>query len=501
MKICDLISTFAPVKLFGDVNVEVDKLTYDSRGVECGSCFFAIRGEHFDGHNFIESAIEHGAVAIVCEDISLAQEGEGDPEVLKRICVIVVESSEEAMAEMARIFYRDPSRELNLVGITGTNGKTTTATLLADLFEALGYKSGLISTVTYRIAGEHMTSTHTTPDTLRLNEMLRRMVDVGCEYCFMEVSSHSIIQNRIGGLTFAGGVFTNLTHDHLDYHGTFREYLTAKKRLFDGLRKGSFALTNIDDRNGGVMVQNCAARVLSYSMRSVADLRARMIEQHLDGMLLSIEGREVWVNLLGRFNVYNLLAAYGVAREFGVAEDDILVAMSGLRAASGRFEHFNVAGGRTIIVDYAHTPDALSVVLKTIDEINGGGGERRGVITVCGCGGDRDKTKRAEMARIAYEGSSTVIFTSDNPRTESPEAILEDMIEGVNGVEKRGVEHRWIKVSDRSEAIRMAVMLSKDRDIILIAGKGHETYQIIGTQRHHFDDREEARKAVEQYLM
>ncbi len=493
MKVCDLISTLSPIAVYGEQSVEVEKLTYDSRSVSAGSCFFAIRGECFDGHAFVAKAIEQGASAIVCESI---EDAKIDVKSNDGVCIIVVKSTEEAMAEMARVRYCDPTREIRLVGVTGTNGKTTTATLLSDLFEALGYKTGLISTVTYRIAGESIDSTHTTPDTLRLNEMLRRMVDVGCDYCFMEVSSHSVVQSRIAGLSFAGAVFTNLTHDHLDYHGTFREYLTAKKRLFDGVSKGAFALTNIDDRNGEVMVQNCAARVIRYSLRSLADLRARIIEMHIDGMLLSLDGNEVWVRLLGRFNAYNLLAAYGVARELGVSADETLLAMSQLEAVSGRFEHFNAPEGRTVIVDYAHTPDALSVVLTTIDDMQSG--KKGDVITVCGCGGDRDKSKRSEMARIAYGGSSTVIFTSDNPRTEDPEAILNDMIEGVKGVEMEG--RRWIKVGDRGEAIRMAIMLSKPNDVVLIAGKGHERYQIVGTERHHFDDVEEARKAVEQYL-
>ncbi len=485
MKISDLISTLTPIEVLGDREVEVRKLTYDSRSVESGDCFFAIRGELFDGHRFIPNAIESGACAVLCESF--------EGELPEGVCIIKVESSEVAMAAMASRFYGDPSREIALVGVTGTNGKTTTATLLADLFEALGYRTGLISTVTYRIDGVQMPSTHTTPDTLRLNEMLRQMVDRGCQYCFMEVSSHSIVQHRIGGLHFAGAIFTNLTHDHLDYHKTFREYLTAKKRLFDGLSKGAFALTNIDDRNGSVMVQNCAARVVTYSLREVADLRAKVIETHFDGMLLAMDGAEVWVRLLGRFNAYNLLAIYGAARELGIPKEEILMAMSRLGSVSGRFEHFNTKGNRTIIVDYAHTPDAVSVVLSTIRDIGEGG-----IVTVCGCGGDRDHTKRGEMARIAYEGSSTVIFTSDNPRTEDPEAILGEMIEGVKGLNIEG--HKWLKITDRAEAIRTAVMLSQSGDVILIAGKGHETYQIIGTEKRHFDDREEARRAVEQYL-
>ncbi len=490
MVLNSLIEGIEPTIIFGDSSsVEVESLSYDSREVGSGGCFFAVVGTQSDGHIYIDRAIERGAQAIVCERVEADAMVEG-------VCYIVVESSERAMWQMAQRFYGDPSRELKLIGVTGTNGKTTTATLLADLFEQMGYATGLISTVTYRVAGDEIASTHTTPDTLRLNAMLRRMVDAGCEYCFMEVSSHSVVQQRIGGLHFEGAIFTNLTHDHLDYHGTFMEYLRAKRALFDGLDKGAWALVNIDDRNGEVMVQNSAARRVSYSLRSMADLRAKVIEMHFDGMLMQIDGVEVWVRILGRFNAYNLLAAYGVARELGIAKEEVLMALSRLGAVSGRFEHFAVAGGRTVIIDYAHTPDALKSVLSTIEEIRDNrGGE---IITVCGCGGDRDHTKRAEMARIAFEGSSTAIFTSDNPRHEDPEAILAQMTEGVKGVECS--HHRWLKVSDRAEAIRMAIMLSKGGDIVLIAGKGHERYQIIGDKKLDFDDHLEAQKAIEQYL-
>ncbi|MFI3248228.1 MAG: UDP-N-acetylmuramoyl-L-alanyl-D-glutamate--2,6-diaminopimelate ligase [Rikenellaceae bacterium] len=468
---------------YNSLDIDVRSLTFDSRAVEQGSCFFAIVGSVSDGHNYIEQAIDRGAKVVVCERM-VGETHEG-------VSYVVVEDANKAMGEMACRFYGDPSRELKLVGVTGTNGKTTTATMLADLFEELGYATGLISTVTYRIDGEEFNSTHTTPDAIRLNSMLREMVDRGCEYCFMEVSSHAVVQNRIGGLEFAGGLFSNLTHDHLDYHGTFAEYIKAKKLFFDGLPKSAFALVNVDDRNGEVMVQNCRAQVARYSLRSVADFRAKVIEMHLDGMLMQLCGEEIWVQILGRFNAYNILAVYSTAILLGAKKTDVLVALSRLKAVNGRFEHFAAEGGRTIIIDYAHTPDALKNVLTTINEIRQGG---QNLTTVCGCGGDRDSTKRAEMARIAYENSTMAIFTSDNPRHENPEEILRQMIEGVQGMK------RWIKITDRAEAIRTAVMMSKEGEIILIAGKGHETYQIIGDERVHFDDREVAGEAIAQYL-
>ncbi len=462
---------------------DITALTYDSRSVKEGSCFFAVVGTLSDGHDYIDQAIERGAVAVVCERL---------PQQLRsEVCYVEVEDVSVAMGEMACNFYGHPSRELKLVGITGTNGKTTIATMLADLYEELGYVTGLISTVVYRIAGECINSTHTTPDSIRLNAMLRQMVDSGCEYCFMEVSSHSVVQNRIWGLEFAGATFSNLTHDHLDYHGTFAEYIKAKRLLFDRLPKSAFALTNVDDRNGEVMVQNCRAEVSRYSLRSVADFRAKVVEMHFDGMLMQLGGEELWVQILGRFNAYTILAVYATAMLLGAERGDVMVALSRLKAVSGRFEHFAAVGGRTVIVDYAHTPDALKSVLATINDI---GDCARGVVTVCGCGGDRDATKRPEMARIACEGSTRVIFTSDNPRHEDPEMILKQMTDGVQGL------RRWIKITDREEAIRSAVMMSQEGEIILIAGKGHETYQIIGDERIHFDDREVARAAIEDYL-
>ncbi len=461
-------------------DIDVVSLSYDSRSVESGCCFFAVVGTLSDGHNYIEMSLDRGAVVVVCERL---------PEELREgVSYIVSSDVNRTMGVCSGNLYGNPSRELQLIGITGTNGKTTTATLLADLFGELGYKTGLISTVKYRIADKVYDSTHTTPDAIRLNRMLREMVDAGCEYCIMEVSSHAVVQRRIEGLLFRGAIFSNLTHDHLDYHKTFAEYLKAKQMLFDSLPKGAFALTNVDDRNGEVMVQNCKADIKRYSLMRMADFRAKVIEMHIDGMLLTINGMEVWAQLLGRFNAYNLLAAFATAKVLDFSDDEILLAISKLRAVSGRFEHFTAAG-RTVIVDYAHTPDALKNVLSTIDELRVEGQQ---LVTICGCGGDRDKTKRPEMARIAYEGSSIAIFTSDNPRTEDPEVILSEMVAGVQDL--NDPTRRWVKITDRKEAISMSSLLTKPGDIILIAGKGHETYQIIGTERHHFDDREVARE-------
>ena len=355
------------------------------------------------------------------------------------------------------------------------------------MFRMLGHKAGLISTVVYRVGEREVAATHTTPDAVRLNAMMREMVDDGCEYCFMEVSSHSIVQERVRGLRFAGAIFTNLTHDHLDYHKTFAEYVKAKKRLFDTLPREAFALVNADDRNGAVMVQNTRARVSTYSLRSMADFRCKVLEMHFDGMLLSIGGREVWVDFIGRFNAANLLAVYGAARLLGVGEDDALRCLSALHSVSGRFEPVRSASGRTVIVDYAHTPDALQNVIETINEIRR---PEQQLIVVCGCGGDRDRTKRPEMGAIASREASVAVFTSDNPRTEDPEAILDQIMEGV------AAGSRCLRITDRAQAIRTAVMLSHEGDIILIAGKGHETYQIVGRERHHFDDREQAAEAL-----
>ena len=441
----------------------VRSLTCDSREVAAGSCFFAVTGTAADGHRFIPQAVAAGAVAVVCQQL---------PETLAEgVCYVAVADTHAAMADMAAAFYDHPSRELHLVGVTGTNGKTTVATLLYDLFRRLGYEAGLISTVVYRVGERRIASTHTTPDVIRLNALMREMVDAGCAYCFMEVSSHAIVQERIRGLHFEGGIFTNITHDHLDYHKTFAAYIEAKKLFFDRLPAGAFALTNADDRNGRVMVQNTRARVAAYSLRSAADFTGRVLEQHLDGMLLRLGGDEVWVGFLGRFNASNLLAVYGAALLLGADRSEVLTAMSCLRPVSGRLEFVRAADGRTAVVDYAHTPDALENVLRTLGELLTGGGQ---LIAVCGCGGDRDRTKRPEMAAMAVKYAATAIFTSDNPRHEDPESILDEMVAGLP-----------------PEAIRAAAMLARPGDIVLLAGKGHETYQIVGDERRHFDDRQQ----------
>ena len=459
-------------------NPEVTALEYDSRKVAPGHCFFAVVGTASDGHNYIHSAIEKGAVAIVCQRL---------PESLSEgVAYIVVEDTNTAMAAMAAAYYDNPSKELKLVGVTGTNGKTTTATLLYDMFMAMGYKCGLISTVVYRIAERRIDSTHTTPDSIRLNAMMREMVEEGCQYCFMEVSSHAAAQHRIDNLRFTGALFTNLTHDHLDYHGTYKEYIRAKKSFFDSLDKEAWAVVNIDDRNGEVMIQNCKAKCYRLSLRSMADFRTKILEMMPNGMQLHIDNHELWAKFTGRFNAYNLTTVYAAATLLGIDKIEVLRTLSMLSPVSGRFETISASDNTMAVVDYAHTPDALENVLETIDELRK---DNQQLIVVCGCGGDRDKTKRPEMAAIAVKHATTAIFTSDNPRTESAEAILDDMIAGVEG------KLNYLRITDRRQAIRTASMLAKAGDIIVIAGKGHEDYQIIGTEKHHFDDREEIRAA------
>ncbi len=458
----------------GSTDVEIGSLTYDSRTATAGSCFFATVGTQSDGHDYIAAAVGAGASAVVCERLP-----EGNPP--EGCTFIVVDDSSTAMATAAANFYGNPSRRMKVVGVTGTNGKTTVATLLYDLFRALGHKAGLISTVVYKIDEREIASTHTTPDTIRLNAMMREMVDCGCEYCFMECSSHAIVQRRIHGIEFAGALFTNLTHDHLDYHKTFAEYVRAKKLFFDELPKEAFALVNIDDRNGSVMLQNTRAKKYTLSLRSMADFRCKIIEMLFDGMNLRIDDRDVWVRFIGRFNAYNLLTVYGAAMLLGADRERTMLAISNLHPVCGRFEFIAAKDGTTAIVDYAHTPDALENAIRTVNEIRTKG---RKLTVVCGCGGDRDKTKRPEMAAIAVKYADLAVFTSDNPRTEDPEAILDDMIAGIEA------GSRYLKITDRAEAIKTAVMLSNAGDIILVAGKGHEDYQIIGTEKHHFNDRE-----------
>ena len=477
-KLDELLHDIPVVGITGPRDAAVEHLTCDSRRVEAGSCFFAIPGTLGDGHDYIPAAVAAGASVVVCERMPLTQ--------TSGVTYVEVTDAHGSMADMAAAFYDHPSRELKLVGITGTNGKTTTVTLLYDLVRALGYRAGLLSTVVYRIGDRTAEATHTTPDAIRLNAMLREMADAGCDYCFMECSSHAIVQERIRGLHFAGGIFSNITHDHLDYHKTFAEYIRAKKLFFDRLPKGAFALTNIDDRNGRVMVQNTAAAVSTLSLRAMADFRCRILEMHPDGMLLRIDGSEVWVDFLGRFNAYNLLSVYGAAVLLGLERAEVLTALSGLHPVDGRFETIRAANGTTAIVDYAHTPDALENVLRTIGEIRC---EGQKVLVVCGCGGDRDRTKRPEMAQIAVKYADTAIFTSDNPRHESPEAILDEMIAGL------APSDRYLRIADRAEAIRTAAMLAVPGDILLVAGKGHESYQIVGDVKHHFDDKEEVKKA------
>ena len=469
--------------LSGSGEIEVAGLTYDSRTIGKGSCFFAVAGTAVDGHNFIAKAIEGGAVAVVCQHIPT--------EVANADCTfVVVEDTNIAMGTIASNFYGNPSHELKVVGVTGTNGKTTIATLLYDLVQSIGHKAGLISTVVYKVGAKEIVSTHTTPDAIRLNAMMREMVDEGCEYCFMECSSHAIVQHRIGGLRFVGGLFTNITHEHLDYHKTFAEYIRAKKSFFDALPKSAFALVNCDDRNGEVMLQNTKASRYTLSLQKMADFRAKVVEMLAEGMELRIDNKEVWVQFLGRFNAYNLLTVYGAAVLLGFDKDVVLEHLSILRPVSGRFETVIAKDGTTAVVDFAHTPDALENIIKTIDELRQGG---QRLIVVCGCGGDRDKSKRPVMGGMAAKMADIAIFTSDNPRTEDPEQILREMEAGVESGDK------YLKITDRHEAIKTAVMLAEPRDIILLAGKGHEDYQIIGTEKHHFNDKEVIKEWFEKF--
>lgn len=464
--------------LVGDGTVAVGRLEFDSRKVVPGTLFFATRGTQADGHAYIPAAVAAGAAAVVCEELP-AERPVG-------VTFVQVPDSTVALGQVASAFYGHPSRRLKLVGVTGTNGKTTTATLLYRMFRRLGYKAGLISTVVYCVDDREIPSTHTTPDSIRLNAMMAEMVEAGCDYCFMEVSSHSLVQHRTAGLAFVGGIFSNITHDHLDYHKTFAEYIRAKKLFFDGLPAGAFALTNADDRNGMVMVQNTKAIVKTYALQSFADFRCRIVETLLDGMLLNLDGSEVWVKFLGRFNAYNLTSVYATALLLGARRDEVLRILSDLTSVDGRFEPIHSKEGVTAIVDYAHTPDALQNVIGTINEIRK---KDQRLYVVVGCGGNRDATKRPEMAKIAVDGSDMAVLTSDNPRLEEPGAIIEQM--------KSGLEPgaRYLAITDRREAIKAAVALARPGDIILVAGKGHETYQDVGGVKHHFDDREEVRAA------
>lgn len=475
MKLQVLLKNVDILEIKGNDDIEVSNIQTDSRKSENNSLFIAIKGVQVDGHQYITNAIQLGAKVVVFEeDIDTSETG---------ITYVKVKHTAEAAGIIATTWFGNPSQKLKLVGVTGTNGKTTTATLLYDVFRRLGYKVGLLSTVANYIDGTVYHATHTTPDPLSLNEMLSKMVDMGCEYAFMEVSSHAIHQRRIAGLVFRGGIFTNLTQDHLDYHKTMEEYLKAKKKFFDDLPPLAFALTNADDKNGQVMLQNTKAKKYTYSVRGLADFKARIIEKHFDGTAVEINGQEVQLQFVGVFNVYNLLAVYAASVLLEQKPEEILVILSTLKPVAGRFETIRSPQGFTAIVDYAHTPDALTNVLEAIHEVLDGTGR---VITVVGCGGNRDKTKRPIMAREAVRLSDQAILTSDNPRFEEPEAIINDMADGLNSEQMK----KTLLIVDREQAIKTACMLAKEGDVILIAGKGHEDYQDVKGVKHHFDDRE-----------
>ena len=471
----ELLKNIKPIQIIGNEDIDISGVNIDSRKIQKGHLFVAMRGTQVDGHTFIGKAQDLGASAILCEEVPA--------ELKEGVTYVQVASTEDAVGKVATVFYGNPSAKLKLVGVTGTNGKTTIATLLYNMFRKLGYHCGLLSTVCNYIEGEAVPASHTTPDPIELNALLARMVEAGCEYAFMECSSHAIHQKRIGGLKFTGGIFTNLTRDHMDYHKTVENYRNAKKMFFDNLPKSAFAITNADDKNGMVMVQNCKATIKPYSTRSMADFRARILECHFEGMYLEINGREVGVQFIGKFNVSNLLAVYGAAVMLGQDPEDVLVAMSTLKSVSGRLEPLRSPEGFTAIVDYAHTPDALENVLKAIHEVLDGKGQ---VITVCGAGGNRDKGKRPLMAQEAVKQSDKVIITSDNPRFEDPQDIINDMLAGLDKQQMKKV----ISIVDRREAIRTACMLARKGDVILVAGKGHEDYQEIQGVKHHFDDKE-----------
>jgi UDP-N-acetylmuramoyl-L-alanyl-D-glutamate--2,6-diaminopimelate ligase len=457
----------------GATDITISKIEFDSRKIELNDVFVAIRGTLSNGHDYIEKALSLGAVAVICEEFPSV--------IVNGVTYIKVKDSNEALAFLAANYYENPSENIRLVGVTGTNGKTTIASLLYQLFKKAGYKVGLLSTVKIMVDEQEFKATHTTPDSLTINKFLDLMVQEGCEFCFMEVSSHGVHQKRTEALRFEGGVFTNLSHDHLDYHNTFAEYRDVKKSFFDNLPKSAFAITNIDDKNGLVMLQNTKAKKLTYALKSYADYKAQILENQLSGLLLKINDNEVWVKLIGSFNAYNLLAIYGVAVELGIEKVEALRLLSELESVSGRFQFIVSDSKITAIVDYAHTPDALENVLKTIEDIRT---KNEQLITVVGCGGDRDKTKRPIMANIASSMSDKAIFTSDNPRTENPETIIEEM---EKGVEPQNFK-KTVSILDRKQAIKTACQLANPNDIILIAGKGHETYQEINGVRHDFDD-------------
>ena len=483
MKVKEILVNCNLLEIVGNKDLDISNISFDSRTVENGTLFFAVRGTQVDGHNYIEKAIEQGAVAIVCEQL---------PTTLNdAVTYIKVDNSAYVLGVSASNFFDNPSKKLKLTGVTGTNGKTTIATLLYRLFTDAGYVCGLLSTIENIIDHEIIPATHTTPDPIELNALLKKMVDNGCEYAFMEVSSHSVDQDRIAGLEFAGGIFTNLTHDHLDYHKTMANYRNAKKKFFDNLPANAFALTNLDDKNGAVMLQNTRAKRLSYALKHDADFKGIVLESHFDGMMIKVNGTEMFTQLVGGFNASNLLAIYGAAISLGFDKDELLVEISKLKGANGRFDMVHSECGIVGIVDYAHTPDALENVLKTINDVRC---HKEILITVVGCGGNRDTTKRPEMAAVAAKMSDKVILTSDNPRFEDPDEIIRQMKEGLDEEAKRHV----LSITNRREAIRTAVALANKDDIILLAGKGHENYQEINGAKNHFDDKEELSEALKE---
>lgn len=479
MKLGQILEHIKFTEVVGSTEKEISAIEFDSRKAKNGSAFVAQRGATVDGHQFISAAIENGTSVVFCEEFP--QNISGD------ITCVKVADSNAVLGELAAVFYGFPSQKIKVIGITGTNGKTSIATLLFEMFLKLGYKTGLLSTISYRINDKEETASHTTPNALKIQQLLAEMVDAGCEFCFMEVSSHAVHQKRIEGINFSGGVFTNLTHDHLDYHKTFAEYLKAKKSFFDGLSSNAFAISNIDDKNGMVMMQNTVAQKYTYSLRSMADFRCKVLENHFDGMLLNLDDQEIWTRFVGNFNAANLLAVYTTAIQLGQEKDEVLTVISNLNPVQGRFETIRSTDGKYAIVDYAHTPDALKNVLVAISEIRT---RNEQVITVVGAGGDRDKTKRPEMAKEAALASDKVILTSDNPRTEDPAAIIKDMEAGVEAQFRNKV----VSIENRREAIKTASLIAQPGDIILIAGKGHENYQDVNGVKHHFDDREEIKK-------
>ena len=474
MTLTNLITALQPQRVTGNTDIEITGIQFDSRRVSEGNLFVATRGTAVDGHSFIPQCIEKGVAAVVCEELPL-QQAEG-------VTYIEVKNSQEALGLLASRWYGEPSKQLTLVGVTGTNGKTTIATLLYKLFSKLGYPCGLLSTVCNYVTDRAVPATHTTPDPLELNALLSEMADAGCEYCFMEVSSHAVSQDRVAALKFRGGIFSNLTHDHLDYHKTFDNYRDCKKAFFDALPKDAFALVNIDDANGEVMVQNCKAHIYRYSCKKMADFRCRLLEETMDGMQLVMDGVQVWTRFIGAHNAYNLLAVYSAAILLGANKEETLTLLSAMKAVDGRLEYIKGGNNITAVVDYAHTPDALENVLKTLKEAAKG----EFLICVFGCGGDRDRTKRPEMGQIAAKYADRVVVTSDNPRTEQPEEIIQEIRAGMDTAARA----KSVFITDRAEAIRSAILFAPEGAVILVAGKGHEDYQIIGTTKHHFDDKE-----------